>query len=1205
MINGFLVFILAVAYIGVLFTLAYAGDQQPSLYTRARHRAAIYSLCLAVYCTSWTFYGAVGTASTSGLAFLPIYLGPALVFVFATPLIRKLITLSKRHNSTSIADFIATRYGKSQSLAAFVSLIALIGILPYIALQLKAVSMGFGLLTGAFTPPTSQLPLLQDTALYVALAMAAFTILFGTRHLTSSEHHHGLMLAIAFESVVKLVAFIAVGVFALSLLTTATTAPSPQVPSAAAWQEPTASMILATAGLAVPEGAWQALLARSPDPLAFCVYTLLAGLAIICLPRQFHVMAVENHDVGDVGTARWAFPLYLLVLSLLVLPVTVVGLALFPSGDVHPDTFILALPLAQEQRVLALLAFIGGASAATGMVIMSSVTLSTMISNELLVPLLLRTGRLTRESNAPVQRQLLQLRRYTIAAIIVSAYLFSRHTSQSVSLAAIGLLSFAAIAQFGPALLGALYWRRGTRGGAFAGLAGGIGLWAITLLLPAIIGPDQTTAPLAGVATFGRWLPDILFGFATNDGFVQGALLSLTVNALIYIAVSLYHGQSLDERFQVAGFLETAEPSGGVVAWSGSVTLDDLRTVSERFLGKDQSNALLASGTDVLAADRPVPRLASPALVQRVENLLAGLLGASSARLVLTSALRGGRIGIEDVASLVDEASQVMRFNRELLQSAIENMGLGVSVIDRHLNLVAWNSRYLELFDYPRGFVRVGRPIADMLRHNLVKAGLGPEEVEATVRARLQSMREGRAHEYERLKPDGSVILIQGSPMPDGGFVTSFSDITAKRRAEQALKDTNLYLEQRVRERTEELSTLNAELSQARQEADKANQGKTRFLASASHDLLQPLHAARLFTSALQNLLERRGAGDEEAGLARHLDNSLASAEEILNALLDISKLDAGAIPPQPRTFRVDDLFAALGPEFAVIATARGLRFTWVPCSLTVHSDAQMLRRILQNFLSNAIRHTRQGRVLLGARRRGRLVRLEVWDTGPGIPESMRECIFEEFRRLGDGGQDNRGLGLGLAIVDRIARLLDTPVRVRSWPGRGSVFSVDVPLSQSGTGAGDAAQSSAKDTLASTDPAFAGLPVLCIDNEPAILEAMRAVLSGWGCEVLVATGRQEALDSLAIRTPQVILADYQLEHDDNGLQVLEELGARIAAMTTDASRPPAIMPVVITASNSAELRATVRERGFHFLRKPLKPAALRALLSTVSPAARP
>lgn len=1170
MINGFLVFILSIAYMGILFTIAYAGDQKPALYTRARHRSAIYSLTLAVYCTSWTFYGAVGTASVSGLSFLPIYLGPALIFLFGHSLLTRMITVSKRHNSTSIADFIATRYGKSQGLAAFVSLIALIGTLPYIALQLKAVSMGFSILTEGNSITPTLPPLLRDTGLYVALAMTSFTVLFGTRHLDATEHHHGLMLTIAFESAVKLLAFIAVGLFALWLL--------PDGPT----QDRTAAPLSQTLS---------DLLARSPDPLTFGVYTLLAALAIFCLPRQFHVMVVENHNPEDMKTARWAFPAYLLVLSAFVVPLAIMGVMIFPDQTQNPDTYILALPLIHGQPWLALIVFIGGASAATSMVIMSAVTLSTMVSNEILVPLLLKMGGLVRQ-NARLPQRLLNLRRTTIAAIIAGAYLFSRITQDAISLASIGLLSFVAVAQFAPALIGGLYWKRGNRSGAIAGMATGFGLWVYTLLIPAILRGNDTFQDALEILTGLRWLnPEALLGLAGLNPIVHGTLFSLSLNALIYVLVSLITRQRVIERIQVASFHDTPYLTGPEKNWISSATLEDLMAVSGRFLGEARSAEALKQfrkkQPQPVSSNQPV----TLPLLRHMEAQLAGVIGSSSARVVLSTALQGQQMGIEDVVSIVDEASQVMRFNRERLQSAIENMHLGVSVIDHDLNLVAWNKRYLDIFSYPKGFVRVGRPIAELLEHNLKASHVPDERIHAIVEARLALMRDGTPHEYERIKPDGSVILIQGTPMPDGGFVTCFSDITRMRKTEQALKETNTYLEHRVQERTEELSTLNEQLSQAKSEAEQANLGKTRFLASASHDLLQPLNAARLFASALNQSLGKTEGSQEALTLLQNLESSLNSAEDILHTLLDISKLDAGAIPPQIQPVRLADLFKALATEFGAIAQAKGLEFRCAPCALYIKSDPQLLRRVLQNFLSNAVRYTRQGRVLLGARRRGDEVRLEVWDTGPGIPVDKQQAIFQEFKRLESQTGESKGLGLGLAIAERIARLLGCPIEVRSQPGHGSVFSMTVARSEAAPTLTVSAPSIPSGPMQSTAQlSLTSLAVLCIDNEPSILSGLQALLSGWGCKVWCAASPDQARQALTGFAPAIILADYQLEADVDGLALLNEL--------CDRSRPP-IQGVLITAVTSAELRESARALGYHFLNKPVKPAALRALLSSL------
>jgi signal transduction histidine kinase len=549
---------------------------------------------------------------------------------------------------------------------------------------------------------------------------------------------------------------------------------------------------------------------------------------------------------------------------------------------------------------------------------------------------------------------------------------------------------------------------------------------------------------------------------------------------------------------------------------------------------------------------------------------------------VVKAAIEGREMQLEDVVRIADEASEVLQFNRALLQGAIENITQGISVVDQSLKLVAWNHRYLELFNYPEGLISVGRPIADIIRYNAERGLLGPGEAEVHVARRLHWMRQGRAHTSERLFPNGQVIELIGNPMPGGGFVMSFSDITAFREAEHALKVVNESLEQRVAERTHELSQLNVALTEAKGNAEAANQSKTRFLAAVSHDLMQPLNAARLFSAALSH------AGDnipnEAQQLITHLDSSLRSAEDLISDLLDISRLENGKFTPNCQPFALNTLFDTLGAEFKALAHEQGLSFRVRSSTLRIDSDVKLLRRVLQNFLTNAFRYAK-GPVLLGVRRKTGQLSLEVWDRGPGIPEDKRQVIFEEFKRL-DSHQTRaeKGLGLGLAIADGLCRVLGHTLQVRSWPGRGSVFSVTVPL---------APQLAPLPVIAPvgelTRAPLNGTQVLCVDNEDSILIGMNSLLSRWGCQVWTARNREEcqALLDQGIR-PQLALVDYHLDDGETGTQLMAWLRTRLGEP---------VPGVLISADVRPELVAQVHAAGLDYLAKPVKPAALRALLS--------
>jgi signal transduction histidine kinase len=453
---------------------------------------------------------------------------------------------------------------------------------------------------------------------------------------------------------------------------------------------------------------------------------------------------------------------------------------------------------------------------------------------------------------------------------------------------------------------------------------------------------------------------------------------------------------------------------------------------------------------------------------------------------------------------------------------------------------------------------------------------LGTSDVEGSIAKRLHWMRQGTAHSYERTFPSGRVIELIGNPMPGGGFVMSFTDITEFREAERALKEANEGLEQRVAERTHELSQLNQALTEAKSVAEAANQSKTRFLAAVSHDLMQPLNAARLFSAALSH--QEEALPREAKELVRHLDSSLRSAEDLISDLLDISRLENGRITPDRNAFVLNSLFDTLGAEFKVLAAECGVDFR-----MRVDSDSKLLRRVLQNFLTNAFRYAK-GRVLLGVRRSGGQLRLEVWDRGPGIPEDKRKVIFEEFKRL-DSHQTRaeKGLGLGLAIADGLCRVLEHKLEVQSWAGKGSVFSVTVPL--------------ARTPLAKPKPASAelngqlltGSQVLCIDNEDSILTGMHSLLSRWGCQVWTARNRLECEHLLSedVR-PHLALVDYHLDEGETGTELMAWLRTRLGEP---------VPGVVISADGRPELIAAVHAAGLDYLAKPVKPAALRALLS--------
>ena len=1195
MFSPLLIIAIALGYVGVLFFIAWWGDRRAQQSGRNFSHPVIYSLSLAVYCTSWTFYGAVGQAARNGWDFLPVYLGPLLMFLLFGGLIVRIVRISKEQNITSISDFLASRFGKTQKLAVLVTVVAVLGVIPYIALQLKAIAMGFDLLT---TLPTETVildqsaPIWRDSALMIALLLALFTILFGTRQLDATEHHPGLMLAIAFESLFKLLAFIAVGVFVTWFMFDGPSSLNP---------------------FHVDNELLGQMFAAESLSFSFITILVLSMLAAFCLPRQFHVTVVESTSAREVRIARWLFPLYLILIAVFIVPVAVAGMITF-GGAEEADAFMLILPMAADQHGLTLLAMLGGFSAATGMVIVACVALSIMVSNDIVMPALLRLPVASRARGADLGRLLLLIRRLVIVGLLLMAWIYYRLFGYNESLANIGLLSFAAVAQFGPLVVAAMIWRRANRRGALLGLSLGFSLWFYTLLLPGVLQALGTGNEFLVLGPFGiEWLrPETLFGLELQDPLTHGVVVSLGFNMLGLFLGSWSGGERAIDRIQANAFLGATSASGSdAVPRTGFARVGDFINLTRRFLGERRTTQAFRDFARLNGRPLVETEPADAELVRHTERVLSGVIGASSARLVLSSALAGSGMRFDEVVSLLDQTSQKLKFRQELLQSAMENLSEGISVVDSKLRLVAWNRSYLEMFDYPDGLIHIGRPIREVLEFNARRGQMGEGEIEALVAKRLAWLRQRNPHFFERVGADGRVLEIRGNPMPGGGFVTSFTDITDRKRSEEALRESERSLteaktdlEQRVIDRTRDLTDLNEALKHevevrlrtenaltlAKRDADEANQSKTRFLAAASHDLLQPLNAARLFASALE---QNEGQTEQQKHLTQRLSGSLNSAEELLGALLDISRLDAGAMPVQLRDIAINDILDPLHAEFSAIAESRGLDFKQVSSSARILSDPKLLRRVLQNFIANALRYTDNGRVLIGCRRRDDHLRIQVLDTGPGISKDQQKLIFREFHRLDiprpskrqSDRQSERGLGLGLAIVERIARVLDHAIELHSEPGRGTVFEIVVPMSAEGT-------KNLPNQMKTGSPGqtLDGMTLLCVDNEPDILLGMAALIEPWGCHPLTAANQKDAMAMLQAHggAPDVMLADYHLDQGRNGIDLMNQVRAHF-----DAEIPG----ILITADQSETVRLAAKAQGYRILQKPLRPAALRALLS--------
>lgn len=1085
-LTGTLLLLIALAYAGALFFAAHRVDRSGSGALDPRPRRIAYALSLTVYCTSWTFYGAVGSASAGGWAYLPIYLGPILLYLLGIRWLERLIVTAKEIGATSVADFIGARFGKSRGIAALVTVLALAGTVPYLALQLQSVGTTFTLLSGG-TSPTAPMAV-------TAIVLALFAMLFGTRRYEVSSHNHGVMTALALESVVKLVAFMAIGLFATLI-------------------------VLDVHGgdlstLTRHTGALFAPTKIGPD---FAVTVLLAASAAICLPRQFHITVVQAEREGDIRRARWPFILYLTLFSLMVVPITLAGLVMAPGGV--PDMLVIMLPLQGGNDALAMLVFVGGFSAATGMVIVEMIALSTMVSNDLLGPLMIR--RLATRSQADMGAVLLTVRRTVIVTLMGVALGYAVAVPTNMTLAGTGLVAFAAMAQFAPALILAAAADRRDPLAAKAGLATGLIGWTILVLVPAMGG----ASPWRGVAA--------LLGLGAP---AAGAVMSVAANLFV-------HALFAKRRVRRAGFV-TGSVSGGT--GGRSMTSDELVDFVARFVGAEKAGRIWDSGSHPAGSasiTRPQAIIA--------ERLVASVIGATYARTLMASALSGAALSATDVARMLDESGQSLQFSQRLLAATLENIDPAVSVVDRDLALVAWNTRYLEMFGFPPGLIQVGAPVADAIAFNAMRGECGPGEVDSHVQRRLANIRRGQRHSFERARSDGRVLKTVGGPMPGGGYVMCFTDITAEAKARQELEGARAELELRVEQRTAELTAANLNLA-------RATADKSRFLAAASHDLIQPLHAARLFLAALDRELDGHP-------LTGKINQSLGAAEQLLRALLDISRLDGAGIEPVVKPFALRPLLRDLIDGFGPQAAAKGLTLRLGPADAVVASDVTMVRSIVQNLIANAVRYTHRGGVVVGIRRRGETAIVEVWDSGIGIPSADHERIFAEFERLED--VDDVGIGLGLAIVQRTARLLNAPLSLDSEVGRGSRFAITLPLTTR-----SAPPSPSLPSLPSIDRV---VRILVVEDDARVCEAMEAMLTARGHRPIVIRSAAAALSS----QPEydVALIDFHLGGTLDGLELIGMLPIKPAALVTAQLEP-------------ALVRRAAAD-GIALLAKPLDPIA--------------
>ena len=642
MVSFNLLVFVSVAYVAFLFFIAFLAERRAARGSAVWLRSPIvYTLSLSIYCTAWTFYGAVGFAARSGLEYLTIYLGPTLVMVGWWWTIRKLVRIGRSQRITSIADLVSSRFGKSTSLGVLITLLMVVAATPYLALQLQSMTLSFAVFAESSGQDWSGEDLTQ-AALWMAMGLAVFTVIFGTRNLDANERHNGIVMAIAMEAVVKLCALVAVGVFVVwgvaggigNTLDLIETSPI------ADWNQ--------------SSGRWVGLI-------------FLSGAALLTLPRMFQVLVVENEDEEHLFTASWAFPLYLMIMSLFVVPIAVVGLKIMPEGS-NPDLFVLTIPLSQGENGLAIFSFLGGFSSATSMVIVATIALATMVSNHIVTPIWLSSRGAGAMVSGDVRQVVLSARRLSIIGVLFLGYIYFRLSGGGEALASIGLISFTGSVQVLPALIGGILWRGATRWGAVAGLVSGFCIWAWTLFLPSfgVDGIIPSHVIQNGPFDIGMLRPQALFGIEAIDPLLHGLMWSMLINSAMFFGVSVVTFPLPLERLQGAQFVNIFEHSDGARTWtSSSAEAEDLMIMAQRILGSREAQRLFQSEAGKQGKAGYLPEV-TPEFLQRLERELAGSVGAATAHAMVGQFTQGVSVSVEDLIAVADEAAQIMEYSSRL-----------------------------------------------------------------------------------------------------------------------------------------------------------------------------------------------------------------------------------------------------------------------------------------------------------------------------------------------------------------------------------------------------------------------------------------------------------------------------------------------------------------------------------------------------------
>ncbi len=1151
MIAQFIVIIIAVLLFFSLAALIGFADVKKNSWFFVTLKPFVYGLTLALFLIVSYIYALYNMAFSDGWILAAVGLGPLLVFAFGFGFLKRIAKIVHIQNIKSLPDLLSARYGKKTTVSIISTLLILILALPYLGMQLWYIDYSTGIIIAYFN--TSLMNdfgvLTQKNSKLLIVILLFFVGFVAIKSTQPSKGTHGVLFVIALCSIASIILVAVIFTYIVYFRF-----------------DGLADLLTQFSSVRSQEMIFKGEFSLSN----FIVMIFLSGFAFIAMPWQFMIIFGDNIDEKKLTVGRKLLLPYLLGFFALIVPVGIAIIVIIKNNNmINFDLALLTTMLGDNVIWIGLLFYFVSLISSVLLMVIGTLAISTMISNDIVLPLLLKTLGGEGFIKSQAKKSILLLKRCLIVFTLVLGYFIYLELAISGQYEKLLYNFYMILFQLAPAMIGGIYWHRATAKGVIAGLIAGLVMWAIT--------SGQPIAISLGIMN-NSILNPMMF-FKTNlDSYTLATFWITGVNILFFIIFSYMSKPDEDEVMQKNLFANINAPNR--YAGQKSILLSDLQTLVGRYVGQNISKRRFETFANNQNISLMPNDFASMQFINFAENQLAGTIGSSSARFVMAIIMERKKIGAKSAIKLLDEASDIIQHNRQFLQSAVDNIKQGICVLDENLKLLCWNHAFQKLLNIPDGILENNLYFKFILEYCANKGVFGEGKVKDIVANRMLNYIALKKTMREAIHSTKQILEVTSSVMPEGGYVITFDNITAQVNTAKTLESVNINLEQRVDERTGELTLLNEQLSSAKANAEEANIDKTRFLAAASHDISQPMNAARLYSTAL---LEKPLDGEVKQ-IAQSLDLSLTSVEEILVALLDISRLDSGVFETKMADFSLNRLFEQLYVEFKPLADKKGLKLKYVKTKAYIKSDRRHLRRILQNYISNAIKYTEQGEVLFGCRHKGKRLRLDVYDTGHGVAPFQIKTIFKEFKRLESGMRVAEGVGLGLSIVDRISKMIGSELDITSKVDRGSKFSCYVDL-----GSQKNSNEIVESKVFIARKKLNDLNVICIDNEPEILNALKVLLGNWGVNGIYSETSKDALQQMQDKdiTPHAIIADYHLNFE-NGVFAIEKIRWQV-------DKP--IVAILATADRSEQVAKICRKKDIILMSKPIKPAVLRAVLT--------